>query len=54
MKSKTMVSKDALRSLEKLLHKGQVFTDMASLLAYEVDAGLDHGLPDGVVLPHSA
>ena len=49
-----MVSKDALRSLEKLLHKGQVFTDVASLLAYEVDAGLDYGLPDGVVLPHSA
>ncbi len=49
-----MLSKDALRSLEKLLHKGQVFTDMASLLAYEVDAGLDRGLPDGVVLPHSA
>src|SRR5437588_4496664 len=49
-----MLNKDALQSLEKLLPKGQVFTDTTSQTAYEVDAGLDHGLPDGVVLPNSA
>ncbi len=44
----------ALRSLKNLLPKGQVFTDRATLIAYEVDAGMDRGLPEGVVFPHNA
>ena len=42
-----MLQETALRSLKMLLPKGQVFIDRASLLAYEVDAGLDRGLPEG-------
>ncbi|GAC1348363.1 MAG: FAD-binding oxidoreductase [Ktedonobacteraceae bacterium] len=42
-----------LRSLKTLLPKGQVFTDSASLVSYEVDAGMDRGVPEGVVFPHS-
>src|SRR6202790_3349096 len=49
-----MLNKQTIHSLESLLQKGQVFTDAASLLTYEVDAGVDRGTPDGVVLPHSA
>ena len=41
-------------SLEALLRKGQVFTDPASLITYEIDAGLDRGAPEGLVFPHSA
>ena len=41
-------------SLEALLGKGQVFTDPASLITYEIDAGLDRGAPEGLVFPHSA
>ncbi len=48
-----MLQETALRSLKTLLPKGQVFTDRASLLTYEVDAGLDRGLPDGVVFPRT-
>jgi D-lactate dehydrogenase (cytochrome) len=43
-----------LQSLKKLLPKGQVFTDRASLVSYEVDAGLDRGMPEGIVFPNSA
>ena len=49
-----MLNKQEIYSLESLLQKGQVFTDVASLLSYEVDAGVDRGMPDGVVLPHTA
>ena len=42
------------QSLQALLPKGQVFTDRASLLAYEVDAGMDKGMPEGVVFPRTA
>jgi len=49
-----MLNAYAQQSLKALLGKDQVFTDMASLFAYEVDAGLDRGMPDGVVLPQSA
>jgi D-lactate dehydrogenase (cytochrome) len=49
-----MLNKQEIHSLESLLQKGQVFTGAASLLTYEVDAGVDRGTPDGVVLPHSA
>ncbi len=48
-----MLNGYAQQSLKALLGKDQVFTDMASLFAYEVDAGLDRGMPDGVVLPQS-
>src|ERR1700736_3249021 len=53
-RKQTMLTKHTIHSLESLLQKGQVFTDTASLLTYEVDAGVDRGRPDGVVLPHSA
>ena len=49
-----MLNKQEIHSLASLLQKGQLFTDPASLLTYEVDAGVDRGVPDGVVLPHSA
>ena len=42
-----------LESLKNLLPKGQVFTDRASLFSYEVDAGLDRGMPEGIVFPNS-
>src|SRR5438552_10948615 len=42
-----------LRSLKTLLPPGRVFTDQASLISYEVDAGMDRGRPEGVVFPHS-
>ena len=45
---------DKLRSLQTLLPRGQVFTDRASLISYEVDAGMDRGVPEGVVFPRSA
>ena len=43
-----------LRPLEALLHKGQVFSDAATLITYEIDAGLDRGAPEGLVFPQSA
>src|SRR5947209_6448601 len=49
-----MFDNDALQSLQTLLRKGQVFTDPGSRLSYEVDAGLDSGIPDGIVFPASA
>ena len=49
-----MLKQQALQALRALLPKGQVFTDQATLIAYEVDAGLDKGKPDGVVFPHTA
>ncbi len=45
---------EALRqSLLKFLRPDQVFTDPAELVTYEIDAGLDRGRPDGLVLPDS-
>jgi glycolate oxidase subunit GlcD len=49
-----MLKENELDSLRILLPRGQVFTDRASLVAYEVDAGLDKGVPEGVVLPRNA
>ena len=49
-----MRKENKLSSLEALLHKGQVFTDPATLITYELDAGLDPGAPEGLVFPHSA
>jgi D-lactate dehydrogenase (cytochrome) len=49
-----MLKNNAIRSLKDVLAQGQVFTDAASLISYEVDAGLDGGKPEGVVFPHNA
>jgi len=49
-----MLSKRALLSLRAILPPEQVFIDKATLISYEVDAGLDKGAPDAVVLPRSA
>lgn len=49
-----MLKVNAIHSLKDVLGEGQVFTDDASLISYEVDAGLDSGRPEGVVFPHSA
>jgi glycolate oxidase subunit GlcD len=48
-----VLREDQLRSLQTLLPRGQVFTDRASLISYEVDAGMDRGVPEGVVFPRS-
>ncbi len=49
-----MRKENKLNSLETLLRKGQVFTDAATLITYELDAGLDRGAPEGLVFPQSA
>src|SRR5437588_10399997 len=49
-----MLKEAALYSLKMLLPKNQVFTDKTTLVAYEVDAGIDKGLPEGVVFPRNA
>ncbi len=49
-----MLKEITLNSLKRLLPKGQVFTDRSSLIAYEVDAGIDKGLPDAIVFPRTA
>lgn len=49
-----MIQENALQSLKILFPKGTVFTDRASRIAYETDAGLDKGLPDGIVFPRTA
>ena len=48
-----MLKDTTLHSLKMLLPRGQVFTNRASLIAYEADGGVDKGLPDGVVFPAS-
>ena len=49
-----MLREYELRSLKTLLPPGRVFTDQASLISYEADAGMDRGRPEGIVFPHSA
>ena len=49
-----MLQDTLLRSLKSLLPKGQVFTDLAALLVYDADAGLDKGRPEAVVFPRTA
>ncbi len=49
-----MLKEITLSSLKTLLPKEQVFTDRSSRVAYEVDAGIDKGLPDAVVFPCTA
>src|SRR5438105_13143795 len=48
-----MLKENAIRSLKSVLPNGQAFTDRASLISYEADGGLDKGMPEGVVFPHS-
>lgn len=48
-----MLKETALASLKNVLPSGRVFTDRAALVAYEADAGLDKGMPEGVVFPQS-
>ncbi len=48
-----MLKESVLYSLRALLPKGQVFTDHATLISYEVDGGMDKGIPEGVVFPRS-
>ncbi len=48
-----MLQESELHSLKTLLPRGQVFADRATLIAYEADAGLDKGLPEGVVFPRT-
>ncbi len=48
-----MLQKDVLRSFETLFDKRQLTTDPVELITYEVDAGLNRGVPDGVVFPES-
>ncbi|GHO74944.1 lactate dehydrogenase [Ktedonobacter sp. SOSP1-85] len=48
-----MLKETAQHSLEHILPKGQVFVDRATLIAYEVDAGIDRGKPEGVVFPRT-
>lgn len=50
----TMLKESVLHSLKTLLSPGQVFADRTTLIAYEVDAGLDRGVPDAVVFPRTA
>jgi glycolate oxidase subunit GlcD len=49
-----MLKENVLSLLKSILPHGQVFMDRASLVAYEADAGVDKGLPDAVVFPHTA
>jgi glycolate oxidase subunit GlcD len=49
-----MLKEGKLESLEGLLSRGQVFTDPATLMTYEIDAGVDRGMPEGLVFPQSA
>jgi D-lactate dehydrogenase (cytochrome) len=43
----------ALHALQQLLTPNQMITDPVSLMTYAGDAGLDSGMPHGVVFPHN-
>ncbi|GHO44245.1 hypothetical protein KSX_24080 [Ktedonospora formicarum] len=49
-----MLKDTAKNTLKHILPQGQVFVDRTTLIAYEADAGIDKGRPDGVVLPRNA
>jgi D-lactate dehydrogenase (cytochrome) len=49
-----MLKESVLHSLKALLSPGQVFADQATLISYEVDAGLERGVPDAVIFPRTA
>jgi glycolate oxidase subunit GlcD len=48
-----MLKESARRSLMTLLPRGQVFLDPSALISYEIDGGIDKGLPEGVVFPRN-
>ncbi|GCE10454.1 FAD-binding oxidoreductase [Tengunoibacter tsumagoiensis] len=48
-----MIQARALHALYKIINAEQIAVDRASLIAYEVDAGLDKGLPNGIVFPRT-
>jgi glycolate oxidase subunit GlcD len=48
-----MIKGRALHSLTALFDRRQLVTNPVELITYEVDAGLNRGLPDGVVFPES-
>jgi len=48
------MDKHVVKSLNSLLGAKAVITDLPGLVTYESDAGLDLGLPDGVILPRTA
>jgi len=49
-----MSDEHLIHSLTNLLGRRQVITDPVELITYEVDAAMDRGTPDAVVLPHTA
>src|SRR5579875_2296109 len=54
VKEDKMIQGHALHALKLLLPEGAIYTDRTALVTYEVDAGLDKGLPDGIVFPRDA
>jgi D-lactate dehydrogenase (cytochrome) len=48
-----VLTQEQQSSLDNLFPADQAFTDPASIIAYQGDAGLDRGLPDAVVIPTS-
>lgn len=48
-----MLKEDIIHALRDVLPPGRVLTDRATLISYEVDAGLDKGIPVGVVFPRT-
>lgn len=48
-----MVKESARQSLSSLLPHGQIFINRTALIAYESDAGMDKGMPEGIALPRS-
>lgn len=49
-----MLKEGIIHALKNVLPAGRVLTDRATLISYEVDAGLDKGFPTGVVFPRTA
>lgn len=49
-----MLKEGVIHALKNVLPAGRVLTDRATLISYEVDAGLDKGFPTGVVFPRTA
>jgi D-lactate dehydrogenase (cytochrome) len=49
-----MLKESVIHALKNVLPAGRVLTDRVTLISYEVDAGLDKGLPSGVVFPRTA
>lgn len=45
--------KEKIQMLRKVIAKGSVLVDPNELLTYESDAGLEGGIPDGVVFPQT-